>query len=176
MLRQSAVLAAILVLGACATVASPSRSLAGMADMAFPDGRPAGSARLMRETEGLVLYLDAAGLSAGGTHGAHLHSVGKCEGPAFTSAGPHLNPFGKSHGVHSANGRHLGDLPNIMTGASGTGSMKVPLEGDPATVEAQLFDADGTAVVIHAAADDYQTDPSGNSGARIACGVMRRAS
>ncbi len=90
------------------------------------------------------------------------------------SAGGHLNPHGKQHGMENPQGSHLGDLPNLSIGADGKGSFSVPLNGSPAEIEALLFDADGTALVVHAKPDDYRTDPSGNSGPRIACGVLTR--
>ncbi len=109
-----------------------------------------------------------------GEHGAHLHAVGKCDGPGFTSAGPHLNPHGRMHGTDNPQGAHLGDLPNISIDNSGSGTLSALIAGSRGEVEPLLFDADGTAVVIHAGPDDYRTDPSGNSGDRIACGVLAR--
>jgi len=115
--------------------------------------------------------VSASGLTPG-DHGVHLHAVGKCEEPAFASAGGHLNPAGRQHGMNNPAGRHLGDLPNLVAGADGTATLSYPL-GDPASsLSASLFDADGTALVIHAGPDDYITDPSGNSGGRVACGVF----
>jgi Cu-Zn family superoxide dismutase len=100
--------------------------------------------------------------------------VGSCEGPAFTSAGGHLNPGARQHGTLNPAGSHTGDLPNLTVTSNGTGTLSAELSGTKAELEAALFDADGTALVIHAAADDYKTDPTGNSGARIACGVLKR--
>ena len=110
-----------------------------------------------------------------GTHGIHIHTVGKCEGPAFTTAGGHFNPDAKKHGKDNPDGMHAGDLLNIEVGADGTGNanlraMNVTLGDGPNS----LFHDGGTALVIHATADDYKTDPSGNSGARIACGVIEK--
>ena len=109
-----------------------------------------------------------------GIHGVHLHQVGRCEGPGFESAGPHWNPGGKQHGRLNPQGPHLGDLPNLEVRANGAGridfEVQVPAGNDAGANP--LLDADGTAVVIHAAADDERTDPSGNSGARIACAVL----
>lgn len=100
--------------------------------------------------------------------------TGRCEGPAFTSAGGHLNPGEKQHGTLNPAGSHTGDLPNLNIVSNGAGTLSVELSGTRAELEAALFDADGTALVIHATADDYKTDPTGNSGARIACGVLTR--
>lgn len=107
-----------------------------------------------------------------GTHGTHLHAVGRCEPPGFTTAGAHLNPAGRQHGTRNPAGPHLGDLPNLVVAANGTGTMQAVVAGTMTPGQAPLFDADGTALVVHAAADDMMTDPSGNSGARIACSVI----
>ncbi|HEU0051869.1 MAG TPA: superoxide dismutase family protein [Longimicrobium sp.] len=107
-----------------------------------------------------------------GTHGTHLHAVGKCEAPQFTTAGAHLNPANRQHGTRNPAGPHLGDLPNLVVVANGTGTLEATVAGTLTPGQAPLFDADGTALVVHASADDYMTDPSGNSGARIACAVI----
>jgi Cu-Zn family superoxide dismutase len=109
-----------------------------------------------------------------GVHGVHLHMVGSCEAPDFESAGAHLNPEGREHGTQNPAGAHLGDLPNVTIGRSGAGTVSVTLPGSRDAVLSRLFDADGTAVVVHASPDDYRSDPSGNSGARVACGVLTR--
>ena len=110
---------------------------------------------------------------APGTYAIHLHAVGKCEGPKFTTAGPHFNPAMKMHGRDNPMGPHLGDLPNIVVGAGGSGSVDYEVAGLTLTGgAAPLLDADGAAVVVHAGPDDYKTDPSGNSGDRIACGLL----
>ncbi|HVP67108.1 MAG TPA: superoxide dismutase family protein [Anaeromyxobacteraceae bacterium] len=111
-----------------------------------------------------------------GTHGFHVHAVGKCEGPDFKSAGGHFNPAGKQHGLENPAGPHAGDMPNLVVGADGTGTATVKLtgvslDGGPDS----LFHEGGTSLVVHAGPDDMKTDPAGNSGARIACGVIERA-
>jgi Cu-Zn family superoxide dismutase len=121
---------------------------------------------------GIEVRVQAAGLPAG-HYGVHLHAVGRCEGPAFTSAGPHWNPTGRQHGTLNPAGHHLGDLPNLDVDEHGAGRLEFAIAGATTSGAGGLFDADGTSLVIHAAADDYRTDPSGNSGARIACGVLR---
>ena len=103
-----------------------------------------------------------------GEHGLHLHSVGRCDGPNFQSAGPHWNPAAKQHGHLNPLGAHQGDLPNIAVSANGHGAVNYLVAGE-------LDDADGTSLVIHAEPDDYRTDPSGNSGDRIACAVLQPA-
>jgi Cu-Zn family superoxide dismutase len=111
---------------------------------------------------------------ASGEHGIHLHTTGKCEAPGFTSAGGHLNPTEHQHGSLNPAGPHVGDLPNIIVGPDGNGMIESRLTGTAADILANLFDADGTAIVLHAGPDDYKTDPSGNSGGRIACGALLR--
>jgi len=107
-----------------------------------------------------------------GVHGTHLHAAGRCDPPGFTTAGAHLNPASRQHGVRNPNGPHLGDLPNLTVAANGTGRMEATVAATMTPGQAPLFDADGTALVVHASADDMVTDPSGNSGARIACSVI----
>lgn len=102
-----------------------------------------------------------------------IYTIGRCDTPGFTSAGPHWNPTGKMHGRDAPNGPHMGDLPNLIAGTDGNGRLEATIPG--ARLEGgatPLLDADGAAIVIHATADDCRTDPSGNSGARIACGAF----
>jgi Cu-Zn family superoxide dismutase len=112
-----------------------------------------------------------------GEHGIHLHAVGKCDGPDFTTAGGHFNPGGKKHGARNPEGPHAGDLPNLMVGpgsaTQGGYAYQATATGVTlATGPASLFDGDGTALVIHANPDDHMTDPAGNSGGRVACAVL----
>ena len=146
----------------------------GTADLALADGSSAGTAMLMRSGNGYSMMVRARGLTPG-THGFHLHTTGRCEAPDFTSAGGHLNPGNRTHGRLSANGPHLGDLTNLQVGSDGmvTATVEVPDVRDDAL--AQIFDADGTAVMIHSGPDDYRTDPTGNAGSREACGVLVRS-
>ena len=110
-----------------------------------------------------------------GTHAVHIHTVGKCDPPDFTSAGGHFNPEMKQHGHENPKGPHAGDLPNFEVLKDGIGEISMAIGGvtlgDGPT---SLFHPGGTALMIHAAADDYKTDPTGNAGARIACGVITR--
>ncbi|HEX2205745.1 MAG TPA: superoxide dismutase family protein [Longimicrobium sp.] len=115
--------------------------------------------------------VDATRVPAG-THGTHLHAVGRCEPPGFTTAGPHMNPTNRQHGLRNPQGPHLGDMPNLVVGANGQGTLETTVAGRLTPGQAPIFDADGTALVIHARADDQVTDPSGNSGDRIACAVI----
>lgn len=123
--------------------------------------------------DGLSVRVEAAGL-APGAYGAHLHTAGRCEAPGFESAGSHWNPSMRQHGRDNPAGAHKGDLPNLLVGTDGRGNFEfvVPDAKLTGAGERSLLDADGAALVVHASADDYRTDPSGNSGARIACGVL----
>jgi Cu-Zn family superoxide dismutase len=129
------------------------------------------------ETAGAVTFrIDAHGLPHG-IHGMHVHSVGRCDPPDFASAGPHWNPGGRQHGFDNPSGHHAGDMPNVEVAANGVLGTVVTLPAAsltaPAGTPGALLDADGASIVIHANADDYRTDPSGNSGPRIACAVIR---
>ena len=136
------------------------------------DGSLAARAMVWQTAAGLEVRVQAAGLPAG-HYGVHFHAVGRCEGPAFASAGPHWNPTGRQHGSLNPQGHHLGDLPNLDVDEQGAGRLEYLVAGAAMSGPQGLFDADGTALVIHAGPDDYRTDPSGNSGARLACGVLR---
>ncbi|AZI36450.1 superoxide dismutase [Cu-Zn] [Caenibius tardaugens NBRC 16725] len=174
MMRKAFVVAAPLALMACTTVAeAPKDAELGSAAISLADGSAAGTASLIESGNHLSLVIKVAGISAG-PHGVHLHTAGLCDAPQFTTAGGHLNPGAKQHGADNPMGSHLGDLPNIAVGADGTGSLTYSLHGDRAAILADIFDSDGTAIVVHAGPDDYKTDPAGNSGGRIACGVFKR--
>lgn len=131
-------------------------------------------ATIKSSADSVSITITANGLSEG-VRGFHLHETGACEAPDFKSAGGHLNPLGKTHGSESEGGSHVGDLPNLETGADGTATLTYTIDGTPEDIQTWLFDEDGTAVVIHEGADDYLTDPSGAAGARIACGVLARS-
>jgi Cu-Zn family superoxide dismutase len=163
--------AVLLALAACAT-ASESGGPAASAELRDSAGRSVGRVTVREQGGAVRLRITASGL-APGVHGVHVHAVGRCDPPDFTTAGPHWNPAGRQHGRDNPQGMHQGDLPNLTIGADGLGSIEAPVGG--ATSMAGLLDADGAAIVIHAGPDDYRTDPSGNSGARIACGVLAAA-
>jgi Cu-Zn family superoxide dismutase len=146
---------------------------AATAEVKSADGKDVGTVTLTQTRSGVRLSGSLKGLPPG-EHALHVHSVGKCE-PPFTSAGPHFNPAQKKHGKLNPEGHHAGDMDNITVPASGNLPLKIvnkdiTLEkGKPNSV----FQEGGTAVVIHAAKDDYTTDPAGNAGDRIACGVVK---
>ena len=172
-LIPASALAVGLAMTGCSTTGSPPTATYAAAPLFTAEGRPAGVATIVQRGEAANLTVAALALPAG-VHGVHLHAVGRCDAPAFTTAGGHLNPGGHQHGTENPAGSHLGDLPNLTIGASGTGSLNFRLSEAGAVLDGNLFDADGTAIVVHAGPDDYKTDPSGNSGGRIACGVFRR--
>lgn len=140
--------------------------------LATTDGKEVGVAHFMPAKDGVAMHVKVTGM-AQGTHGIHLHAVGSCQSPDFSSAGPHWNPMDKEHGIENPQGAHMGDLTNLVVNADGTGELKTTVKGARLdSGKTGMFDSDGTALVIHAAPDDYRTDPSGDSGARIACGVV----
>ena len=131
-----------------------------------------GTAKLLQIPNGVLVRLTLTKATPG-AHAFHVHAVGKCEGPEFTSAGSHFNPANKKHGLMSQEGSHAGDLPNVVVPDSGALTVETVVphvtlkEG-----EHTLADADGSALVLHAGVDDYTTDPTGNAGGRLACGVI----
>jgi Cu-Zn family superoxide dismutase len=152
-----------------ASTAAPAAAPAqAKADLKDAKGKSAGSVTLLETPEGVKLKITATGLDSG-KHGIHVHEIGKCAPPDFKSAGAHFNPTGKKHGAQNPSGPHAGDLPNLVASADGMASGDMTLHG---TTLASLMDADGSAIVIHAKEDDEKTDPSGNSGDRVACGVV----
>jgi len=137
-------------------------------------GAPVGTATFSEKSNGVQLDLKVSNLPPG-LHGFHIHAAGKCEAPDFASAGPHLNPEGKQHGWDNPLGHHLGDLQNLNVGPDGKANVRVLVPGLTLGEGANsLFHEGGTALVIHAKPDDGKTDPAGNAGARIACGVITR--
>lgn len=180
MIRSTILLSAcVLALGAC-NRAEPAANETAAADanaaapaatpvaLRMADGRQVGTVATRDEAGGVILTVNATGLPSG-TFGMHVHEVGKCEGPKFESAGAHWNPAGKQHGKDNPAGAHMGDLDNLVVGANGQGGATISLAG---TNVGSLGDADGAALVVHAKPDDYKTDPSGNSGDRVACAVL----
>jgi Cu-Zn family superoxide dismutase len=135
-------------------------------------GQHIGTAKLKQTSQGVSLSLEVSNLPPG-VHGFHIHTVGNCEPPDFKTAGGHFNPEGKKHGWENPEGHHAGDLQNLTVDAHGKAKVKVVVQGVTLGSGANsLFHEGGTAIVIHAAPDDNKTDPAGNAGARIACGVI----
>ncbi len=132
-------------------------------------GAPAGTATIRAMDGGLQIMLALQGLPSG-SKGVHVHMTGKCDAPDFTTAGGHWNPASTKHGLENPQGQHAGDMPNIDIGEDGRGTLEYTLKG--ATM-AGLMDTDGSAIVVHEGTDDQRTDPSGDSGGRIACGVFQ---
>jgi len=144
------------------------------ADLLNAKGAPVGSAVFTERRGGVELNLKVSDLTPG-LHGFHIHNVGRCQAPDFASAGPHFNPEHKQHGWDNPMGHHAGDLQNLEVGPDGKAHVSVLVPG--ATLGEgpnSLFHEGGTALVIHAKPDDGKTDPAGNAGARVACGVIMR--
>jgi superoxide dismutase, Cu-Zn family len=172
-MKRLVVLAASFAIAGCAQITQPATANnTASAELRDGSGKPIGTATFTQVSGGVRVILEAKGLPPG-SHGVHIHEVGTCDGPQFTSAGGHFNPDKKQHGVLNPQGVHAGDLPNLTIGGDGNGRLETATEritlGAGTT---SVFDADGSALVVHAAADDFKTDPTGNSGARIACGVI----
>lgn len=151
------------------TVSAQDAPQPAMATFLNAKGAEVGTATLSDTPHGLLIKAEFTNLPPGG-HGFHIHAVGKCE-PPFKSAGGHFNPAGKKHGFQNPQGMHAGDLPNIHAGADGKAAVEVLA---PQVTLASLFDQDGSALVVHDKADDYKSDPAGESGDRIACAVIKR--
>jgi Cu-Zn family superoxide dismutase len=166
MLARAALFAAVSLSPGLALSAAASAS----ARLADPQGKEVGTATFEPADGGVRIDVRASGLSPG-KHGFHVHAVGKCEPPDFKSAGPHFNPSGKKHGHDNPEGAHAGDLPNLDVAADKTGKATFVAKG---LAFDSLFAGSGTSLVLHADPDDGKTDPAGNSGARIACGVIER--
>ena len=165
-MRIFLILPALAVLFACETAREP----AGGPPMPLINsaGQSIGSVVAWQTTGGVSFRVRASGLPHG-VHGIHVHPIGRCDPPDFSTAGTHWNPTNKQHGLNNPNGPHAGDLPNVTVAANGVLSQTVVL---PNATMAQLLDADGSSIMIHANADDYVSQPAGNSGPKIACAVI----
>ena len=176
-----AVLVTLALAAAGLAAAGQSRGPAGPAgpsasvEINDASGSLRATGKLSQSAEGIAVHIEAHGMKPG-SYGIHVHATGQCQGPDFKTAGGHWNPTGKQHGRDNPMGMHQGDLPNLVIGEGGNGVLDFTIAGGSlSNGPSALLDADGAAIVLHAAADDYKTDPSGNSGARVACGVVQPA-
>lgn len=154
-------------------MAGPAFAQSVSAELKNAEGAFVGTVTLTQTAQGVLIKLAVQKLSPG-DHALHLHAVGECT-PPFTTAGGHFNPGAKKHGMMAADGQHAGDMPNLRAPANGEVQVEVlntavTLAKGPAN---SLLDADGSALVIHAQADDYKSDPTGEAGGRIVCGVIK---
>jgi len=146
--------------------------------MKSPTGDDMGVIALSDTKAGVLLSMSLKGLRPNGEHAIHIHAVGKCDGAnGFKSAGGHYNPFESAHGMKHPEGHHAGDMPNLKPDAKGTLTnqvlnFKITLGESNKDKRATVFDEDGSAIIIHAGADDHVSQPSGAAGARIACGII----
>jgi superoxide dismutase, Cu-Zn family len=166
----------LLILFPVAAASAADTPKAAHADIMNAQGAKIGTARIASTAKGVRIAVSVSDLTPG-EHGIHIHTVGKCEGPAFTSAGGHFNPASAHHGIHNAQDPHphVGDLPNLVVDQSGKAKSNFMVEGATLGDGANsLFHEGGTSIVIHAKADDLMSDPSGNSGDRVACGVIAK--
>lgn len=173
-MRVACVIAAACLIGAnpLSAATMPMNGHA-MAEIVDGQGQTKGRAMLMQGKDGIHVAVQGVGLTPG-VHAVHIHTTGACTAPDFKDAGGHWNPTMKQHGHDNPAGQHMGDMPNMIVAADGTGKLETVIAGAMMTGgDKPLLDADGAAVVIHAAADDYKSDPAGNAGGRIACGIIK---
>ena len=166
------ILSALAVAGLVGTVGLSAQGMKHI-DIKDAKGASIGMAMISAAKDGgISIDLDVKGLTPG-EHAIHIHSVAKCEGPAFTTAGPHFNPATKKHGLQSPEGPHAGDMMNFTVAANGTAKANVTNKAVTMADGANSIYANGgTALMIHATADDMKTDPGGAAGDRIACGTI----
>ena len=175
-MRARIAIVAVLIFFPVAIVSADDAPKSAHADIVNAQGAKIGTAKLTYAGKGVKIAVSVSDLTPG-EHGIHIHTVGKCEGPAFTSAGGHFNPTSAHHGIHNAQDPHphVGDLPNLVVDQNGKGKASFMVDGATLGDGANsLLHEGGTSIVIHAKADDLMSDPSGNSGDRIACGVIER--
>ena len=175
-------IAALLAAGTLAACGGQARGPGGR-----PMDEPSASASLMDSTGakvGIATFSDSGGLAwigvsvtglAPGRHGMHIHENGTCTPPDFKSAGDHLNPAAKQHGLQNPQGPHAGDLPNLVVESDGSADTTLTISSNLLAEDAgSILGPRPRALVIHADPDDEKTDPSGNSGGRLVCGVIER--
>lgn len=171
---KPALIAVVLLVVMTGAWAKGGKAASKVVNLQNGQGKSVGTATLSPAAKGVDIKLNVHDLTPG-DHAIHVHQTAKCEGPDFKSAGGHFNPDNKHHGLENSEGPHAGDIPNFVVDANGKSKAKVNAAGvtlgdDPHSV----FSGGGTALVIHAKGDDGKTDPSGNSGDRIACGVITK--
>ena len=164
---------AAVVLGGCAgSMKEAPPPLSAEAVLKDKDGKQVGVATLIQTSDGTRIAVTGYRLTPG-TRGLHIHDAGVCQPPDFASAGNHFNPGGKKHGKLNPEGPHPGDLPNLVTGPAGDGTIDVTTKAVTLSPgPTSLLGGKGTSIVLHAMPDDERTDPAGNAGDRIACGVV----
>jgi len=171
MLSRAIMIASVATAGVLAAAQAHAQSADAV--LVGSDGKTIGNVALSQLVRGVRVFAQAADLPPG-QHAFHIHETGECQTPDFESAGGHFNPTDEQHGWDNPQGYHAGDFPNIHV--QDDGRLAVEYFTDAVTLregeETSLFDDDGAAIVIHAGADDYRTDPAGAAGERIACGVI----
>ena len=168
-----AALPVVLAVSACATASGPqSAAPTASAKLVAADGAARGTAIVTQAGDGLHVVVKAQGLTPG-IHAVHIHTTGQCAAPDFVSAGGHWNPTARKHGKDNPAGMHMGDMPNMTVAPNGSGAIEYHVaSGSISGGATPLLDADGAAIVVHAQADDNMSDPAGNAGGRVACGVL----
>jgi Cu-Zn family superoxide dismutase len=170
--RAPPVVLALLLAGCAGLMPAATGDETATAELENAQGQPVGAASFVQLNDGVRIVLDVRGLPPG-PKAVHIHETGRCDPPRFTTAGEHFNPDGKQHGLLNPLGPHAGDLPNITIAPDGTGRLETTITLITLGPGARSILGDAPrALVVHGAPDDFKTDPTGNSGGRIACGII----